>query len=158
MTLHISENMNPDGESSENLEHVPDGPAIQSVTFEDLERRLSNLDGKKGMDGKNRPRKMLTFEIVEQRLTELEDFANVPRENYQGKSQEELNSELLKAAKNGESVIGLIEAGADVTTKDEASDDSALHLSAARGMMMLWRPSSIMDWMWTQGEQSRGRR
>ena len=133
--------MNPDGESSENIEHVPDGPAIQSVTFEDLERRLSNLeklsenqkDGKKGNDGKNPPKKMLTFEIVEQRLTQLEDFANVPRVNYQGKSQEELNSELLKAAKNGESVTGLLQAGADVATKDEASGDSALHLSAARG-------------------------
>ena len=36
-------------------------------------------------------------------------------------------------AKNGESVTGIIEAGADVTTKEEASGDSALHLSAARG-------------------------
>ena len=126
--------MNPDGEYSENIERVPDGPAIQTVTFEAFKKLLKNQkDGNKDMDGKNPPKKTPTFEAVEQRLTHLEDFANVPRVNYQGKSQEELNSELLKAAKNGESVTGLIEAGADVTTKDEASGDSALHLSAARG-------------------------
>ena len=130
--------MNLDGKSSEKTGRVPDGSVKKSVTFKDLEQRLSNLekvskdqkDGNKDMDRKNPPKKMLTFEIVEQRLTQLE----APRVNYQGKSQEELNSELLKAAQNGEtqSVNSLIEAGADVATKD-ASGDSALHLGAFKG-------------------------
>ena len=60
--------MNPDGESSGNIKCVLDGPTIQSVTFEDLERRLSDLeklskhqkDSNKGMDGKSPPKKQLT--------------------------------------------------------------------------------------------------
>ena len=80
------------------------------------------------------PRKTLTFEIVEQRLLQLETRANIPKTNYQGKSKEELNSELLKAAQTGEtqSLINLLEAGADADTRDE-SHDTSLHLSAARG-------------------------
>ena len=136
----ISENLNMDGKSSESIERVPYGSVIQSLTFEDLERILSNLeeisknqkDENKYIDRKNPPKKLLTFDVVEQRLIEV--LANVQRVNYQGKSQEELNSELLKAAQNGEtqSVNSLIEAGAHVATKN-ASGDSALHLGAVKG-------------------------
>ena len=65
--------MNPDGEYSENIERVPDGPAIQTVTFEAFKKLLKNQkDGIKDMDGKNPPKKTPTFEAVEQRLTHLE--------------------------------------------------------------------------------------
>ena len=140
--------MNLDRKSSENKESVPDGPTVKkSVTFEDVEQRLFNLekvsqnqkDDNKDRDmegfGKSQVGNTLTFEMVEQRLSQLEALANVPKVNYQGKSRNELNSELLKAAQSGETqnVSSVLQAGADVDTKDEASGDSALHLSAARG-------------------------
>ena len=141
--------MNPDIKSLENTGIVPGGPAIQtkSVRFADVEQRLFNLektsknqkDGNKDVEleafSKDQLKKTLTFEMIEQRLLQLEVLANVPKVNHQGKSQADLNSDFLKAAQKGEtqSVTSILQAGADVATKDEATGDSALHLSAARG-------------------------